>query len=168
MTRGDLETLLDFHYWGRDRALDAAAQLTPEEFTRDLGNSFKSVRDTLVHIYWADWAWYQIWHGTFPSETLATDRFVDVEALRGAWAELESNARAFLTNVGETDAHRVVGFTRPDGSAAAFPLAHMVQHLVNHGTYHRGQLTMMLRQLGAQPPESTDLIRYYRDRSTAV
>ena len=62
----------------------------------------------------------------------------------------------------------MVGYTRPDGSAAAFPLAHMIQHLVNHGSYHRGQLTMMLRLLGAAPPESTDLIRYYRDRATAA
>ena len=41
----------------------------------------------------------------------------------------------------------------------------MIQHLVNHGTYHRGQLTMLLRQLGAEPPEGTDLIGYYRERA---
>ena len=168
MTPDDLAGLLDFHYWARDRALDAAAKLTPEQFTRDLGNSFKSVRDTLLHIYWADWAWYQLWHGTFPTEALATDQFTDVESIRRAWIELEEKARAFLTAQAGTDAHRVVGYQRPDGSAAAFQLAHMIQHLTNHGTYHRGQLTMMLRLLGAQPPESTDLIRYCRDRASLV
>ena len=43
----DLRTLLDYHYWARDRVLDAAAALSPEQFTRDMGSSFKSVRDTL-------------------------------------------------------------------------------------------------------------------------
>jgi uncharacterized damage-inducible protein DinB len=41
----------------------------------------------------------------------------------------------------------------------------MLQHVVNHGTYHRGQITTMLRQLGAEPPKSTDLIAFYRERS---
>ena len=45
-------------YWARDRVLDAVAVLTPEQYTRDLGNSFKSIRDTLVHSYSAEWVWY--------------------------------------------------------------------------------------------------------------
>ena len=167
MTLDDLDALLDFHYWARDRVIDAAAKLTPEQFDRDLGNSFKSVRETLVHIYWADWAWYQIWHGTFPSAPMSTDQFPDLDSLRRAWSEHEEKVRAFVQAQAGSDAHRVVEYRRPDGSAAAFPLAHMVQHLVNHGSYHRGQLTMMLRQLGAAPPESTDLIRYYYARAAA-
>ena len=43
-----LQTLLDYHYWARDRVLDAAEALTPEQLTRDLGNSCPSIRDTLV------------------------------------------------------------------------------------------------------------------------
>jgi len=168
MTLDDLHALLDFHYWARDRALDAAAKLTLEQFTRDLGGSFKSVRDTLVDIYWADWVWYQLWHGTFPAQALSTDEFGDVDSIRRAWAELESKARAFLAAQAGPDAQRVIRYTRPDGSAAAFPFAHMIQHLVNHGTYHRGQLTMLLRQLGAEPPEGTDMIGYYRERAAAL
>jgi hypothetical protein len=40
----------------------------------------------------------------------------------------------------------------------------MLQHMVNHGTYHRGQITTMLRQLDAAPPKSMDLIAFYRER----
>jgi hypothetical protein len=29
--------------------------LTPEHYLRDLGNSFKSIRDTMVHLYGAEW-----------------------------------------------------------------------------------------------------------------
>jgi uncharacterized damage-inducible protein DinB len=38
----------------------------------------------------------------------------------------------------------------------------MVQHVVNHASYHRGQVTTMLRQIGAEPPKPMDLIAYYR------
>ena len=42
-----------------------------------------------------------------------------------------------------------------------------LQHLANHGTYHRGQITTLLRQLGATPV-STDLIGFYRERQAQV
>jgi uncharacterized damage-inducible protein DinB len=41
----------------------------------------------------------------------------------------------------------------------------MVQHVVNHGSYHRGQLTTMFRQLDASPAKSMDLIGYFREQS---
>ena len=49
------------------------------------------------------------------------------------------------------------------GQPAANRAWHIVQHLVNHATYHRGQVTTMLRQLGAAPPEALDLIAFYRE-----
>jgi uncharacterized damage-inducible protein DinB len=44
----------------------------------------------------------------------------------------------------------------------------MLQHLVNHGSYHRGQVTTMLRQIGVQPAKSMDLIAFYRERAAAT
>jgi uncharacterized damage-inducible protein DinB len=43
----------------------------------------------------------------------------------------------------------------------------MLQHVVNHGSYHRGQVTTLLRQLGAPAPKSVDLIAFYRERAAA-
>ena len=54
---------LDYHYWARDLILDAVAPLTPEQFTRPIESSFKSVRDTVAHMYAADWVWYTRWIG---------------------------------------------------------------------------------------------------------
>jgi uncharacterized damage-inducible protein DinB len=51
------------------------------------------------------------------------------------------------------------------GVSSAQPFWQLLQHLVNHGSYHRGQITTMLRQLGAAPPKSVDLISFYRERS---
>ena len=54
MNLTDLETLVEFHYWATRHVLDAVEQLSPEQFTRDLGNSYPSVRDTLAHLYGAN------------------------------------------------------------------------------------------------------------------
>jgi uncharacterized damage-inducible protein DinB len=53
-------TLLDawrFHCWTIAQFVKTCDDLEPQEFTKDLGNSFLSIRDTLVHCYMADSAW---------------------------------------------------------------------------------------------------------------
>src|SRR5205814_8182759 len=84
MNLQDLRGLLDYHYWARDRMLDAVAVLTPDQYTRDLRSSFRSIRDTLVHLYSAEWAWYERWHGRSPSSPLDAGQFPAVEAFRAA------------------------------------------------------------------------------------
>ena len=169
MTIDDLKTLLDFHYWARDRVLDAAAKLTPEQFTHDTGNSFKSVRDTLVHLCSADWGWYELWHGAVPASMPSSDQFPDLEAIRHTWSAHESKMRAFVDSLSDSDVTRTIEYRTPTGTTVtSLPIGQMVQHVVNHASYHRGQLTMMFRQLGVEPADSMDLIRYYREQSTGV
>ena len=157
-----LRTLLDYHYWARDRLLDAVAELTPEQFTRDLGSSFRSVRDTVAHVYSAEWAWHSRWHGTSPTSQLPFEQFPDVQTVRAQWMDLEKKMRAFLDDLGEPGIQRVFEYKLLNGTEAASPFWQMLQHVVNHGSYHRGQVTTMLRQLGAAPAKPMDLIAYYR------
>jgi uncharacterized damage-inducible protein DinB len=168
MTLADLKTLIDFHYWARDRMLDAAENLTPEQFTRDMGSSFKSIRDTLAHLYSAEWAWYQRWHGTSPTAMLPFEQFPDVASIRQTWSTHEARMRSFLDSLTDADINRVIEYRMLDGRPGSSPLWQMVQHIVNHGSYHRGQLTTMYRQLGAAPAQSVDLIRYYREHDVKV
>jgi uncharacterized damage-inducible protein DinB len=165
MTHQDLRTLLDFHYWARDRILDAVEPLMPEQFTRDLGNSFRSIRDTLAHTYGAEWVWYSRWQGVSPTAFQPFDRFGDVATIRTAWTEHEKKVRAFVAGLDEDGINRRFDYTLFNGTASTSVFWQMLQHVVNHGTYHRGQVTTMLRQLGAAPPKSTDLIAFYRERA---
>jgi len=162
MNRQDLQTLINYHYWARDRLLQAVETLTPEQYNKDLGSSFKSIRDTLTHIYAAEWAWHSRWLGTSPAALLPTDTFADLAALRRAWTEHERKMRAFVDGLGDQDTSRVIQYKLLSGDAGASPIWQMVQHVVNHASYHRGQITTMLRQLGVKPAKSMDMIAYYR------
>jgi uncharacterized damage-inducible protein DinB len=161
MNMQELRTLLDYHYWARDRVLDAVAALTSEQLTRDMGGSFRSVRDTLVHLYGAEWVWCSRWNGESPTGFPA-DSLADVAAIRARWVELESNVRAVLDRTGEQGLDRAIEYRMINGDARASIFWQMIQHVVNHASYHRGQVTTMLRQLGAAPPQSMDLIGFYR------
>jgi uncharacterized damage-inducible protein DinB len=164
MNLQDLRTLLDYHYWARDRMFDALEPLTAEEVSRDMGNSFKSIRDTVTHLYAAEWAWYSRWQGTSPDKLLPADMFPDLAAVRLAWTDLEAKIRAYLDELGEANVTKVIEYTLLSGQPGASPLWQMLQHVVNHASYHRGQVTTMLRQLGAQPAKPLDMIAFYRSR----
>jgi uncharacterized damage-inducible protein DinB len=162
MTHQDLRTLLDYHYFARDRLLEALDALTPDQFTRDLGSSFKSIRDTVAHTYAAEWAWYMRWQGQSPTALLPADQFPDVVSTRAAWTALETKMRAFVESLGEDGVGRVIDYTLLNGSGGSSPVWQMLQHVVNHASYHRGQVTTMLRQIGATPAKSMDMIAFYR------
>jgi uncharacterized damage-inducible protein DinB len=164
MNRQDLQTLVDYHYWARDRMLAAVEPLSSEQFTRDLGSSFRSVRDTLSHLHGAEWIWLSRFRGTSPRTALPHDRFPDLAAVRAAWADTESGVRGFVSGLDDAALDRVIEYRLLSGQPGASRTWHLVQHVVNHATYHRGQVTAMLRQLGAAPPQSLDLITFYRER----
>jgi uncharacterized damage-inducible protein DinB len=160
----DLHLLFDYHYWARDRLLEAVEPLTPDQFTRDMGSSFRSVRDTVAHIYSAEWVWHSRWVGRSPTALLPPDMFPDSRSIRLAWVDNEGQVRAFLAELGE-DVNRVFKYTLLNGQPGESPFWQMAQHVVNHASYHRGQVVTMIRQLGVAPPKSMDLIGFYRLQS---
>ena len=159
-----LQTLLDYHYWARDIVLDAVTELPHEQFIKPVESSFRSVRDTVAHIYAADWIWYTRWIGQAPTSLIAYDQFPDATSIRKAWKDLESNVRQLVDNLGEDGINRAFDYKLLCGAPDTAPFWQMLVHVVNHGSYHRGQVTTLMRQLGAHPPKPTDMIAFFRTR----
>lgn len=162
-----VRTLFDYHYWARDRVLEAAAALDAVQYARALGGSFGSVRDTLNHMYGAEVLWLRRWQGE-SAPSMPSPLPDSVPALRAAWKRQEAALRAFLQALHEPDLQRVIAYTSLAGVPGASALWEMLAHVVNHATYHRGQVTTLLRQLGAAPPASTDLIAFFRAASAGT
>ena len=167
MNLQDTRHLIAFHYWARNRILDSVDALSPEQYTRELGGSFGSIRNTLVHMLFAECIWLSRWKGEAPPAALSPDKFPDVASLRDAWNDQESKLRYFFEPLDESGIQQSIRYKSIlfAGQEVASPLWQMLQHVVNHATYHRGQVTNFLRQLGAAPPKSTDLIVYYRENT---
>ena len=164
MTYGDISLLIDYNYWARDRLLAAVAALTPEQFTRPLGNSFSSIRDTIAHICDAESIWLRRWRGEQPQGFQKPDRIADLAAAREEWASLEREMRERVETLGPKGVERIFEYKDFRGAAQSDVFWQMLQHVVNHGSYHRGQVTTMLRQLGAEPARYMDMIVYYREK----
>lgn len=166
MNLEDVRLLYDFNAWANHRTLESCAALSQEQLTRDLGSSFKSVRDTLAHIYGAEWVWLERWHGRTPSGLPSAADFPDLETLRRRFADIDRDLKDYAASLTADDLNRVLSIKTSSGAAFAQPLWQMLQHLANHGSYHRGQVATMLRQLGAKAT-GTDLIGFYRERTAA-
>lgn len=160
----DVRELYAYNRWANGRILEAVSRLDRESFEKDLGSSFPSVRDTLTHILAAEWVWLSRWMGRSPTGVPDAWDLATLEALRAMWAEVERDQEAFLLGLSEEDLDGVIEYRDTKGQPFSNPLREMLRHVVNHSTYHRGQVVTMLRRLGAEPP-STDLIRYYRERA---
>jgi uncharacterized damage-inducible protein DinB len=164
MTVDDIRALYDYNTWANHRVLENCAALDGEQFARRIVSSFSSVRETLVHLAGCEWLWLERWKGRSHTALPWAADSLDFQGLGERWAELETGLMSFVSGLGEDDLARVVRHTTTEGVPQAAPLWQMMQHVVNHGTYHRGQVVTMLRQLGAQA-QSTDLIVFYRQRA---
>jgi uncharacterized damage-inducible protein DinB len=160
----DFRRLYDYNSWANHRTLEACAALNDEQFTRDLHSSFRSVRDTLVHIMLVEWLWRERWLGRSPDKYPPASDFPNLESVRRRWAEVERNLLEYVAALKPEDIDRVIAHKTTAGVPQSAPLSQILQHLVNHGTYHRGQVATMLRQLDAKPI-GTDLIVFYRERA---
>jgi uncharacterized damage-inducible protein DinB len=157
-----LKEMFEYNYWARDRQLRACAALTNEQFLRPLGNSFSSLRDTLAHLVAAEWVWLERWRGRSPTprdaEDFAAEKFPDLGAIEERWRAVERNMREYLTGLGNQDLTQPLTYANLKGETWTYPLWQALFHLINHQTYHRGQVTTLLRQLGAEPPQIDFLV----------
>lgn len=169
-----LRELYDYNYWARDRQLEACRALTPEQLRRPMGSSFSSVRDTLAHLLVVEWVWHERWRGREPRtlpgveegisfEEMSrrwNDQFPALEKIEGRWRGVERDIRDFLAALAEKDLAREVRYQNFRGETWAYPLWRAMLHVVNHQTYHRGQITTLLRQLGAKAPAIDFLVAH--------
>jgi uncharacterized damage-inducible protein DinB len=160
VTIDEIRTLYAFNRWATHRILEATGVLSPDDLARDLRTSYKSVRGTLVHTMWAEWIWLQRWLGSSPRLVFSEDQFPGVGAIESRWAEVERDRQDFIEPLTDEGLRRVVPYVNMQGRRREYPLVHMMQHVVNHSSYHRGQVVTLLRQLGRVPP-ATDFLDYF-------
>ena len=158
----DLSTLRNFFAFGRwanRTILESVAALTPEEYARPIGGSFGSVRGTLVHLYGADWVWLERFLGRSPRAMPEGDNLAELEELARKWREVEAGQDAFIARLTQERLEEPLSYVAFSGDGFTRRLGDALLHLANHGTYHRGQVATLLRQLGHKPA-STDYLRF--------
>lgn len=156
--------LLAYTEWANHLFLEAVAALSPEDYARDLRGSHRGVRGTLLHTFGAEHLWLQRYRGLPHSDLPTEETLPDLASLRQRWAAHEAERREWLAGLPEDAGERIIDYRNLKGEPFSAPLGPLVQHLANHGSYHRGQVAVFLRQLGLKPP-TTDLVAFDREQA---
>ena len=163
MELNDIHQLYDYNRWARRRILTVASTLGSDNFIRPMGNSFSSIRDTLAHILGAEWIWLERWQGHSPRALLDAAMFPTVQSLESRWETVEHDQMQFIEALTPHRLGKELAYTNQKGQHYSYPLWQQLVHVVNHSSYHRGQVTTLLRQLSAEAV-STDFLVYFDER----
>lgn len=151
----DIRALYAYNRWANHRVFQTLRSLNNDDFVRDLGTSHSSIRGTLVHIVWAEWLWLQRWRGESPKRRFSPEEFSTAAEVETSWHTVEEEQQKYLDSLTNDDLQTRVSYENLAGERWEYTRAAMMQHVVNHSSYHRGQIATLLRQVGkaAQPTD---------------
>jgi uncharacterized damage-inducible protein DinB len=153
-----IREMFDHNYWARDQQLRVCAGLDHEQLGRPLGGSFPTLHATLVHLVAVEWLWLERWRGRSPKELILPVELPTLAVVTERWTTVEAEMRGYLAALDEDALARPLSIVSTRGEQWTYPLWRMLMHLLNHQSFHRGQVTTLLRMLGAQPPRIDFLV----------
>lgn len=153
---------LHYSLWANGKLAEFIAKADENVFDTEVKSSFPSLKKTVLHIWDAEYIWLRRLQGEslkeYPSKNFTGNR---AEALKG----FTDNSKALLDYVAAQPAeygNTSITFKNLKGDEFTNTVEEILMHVVNHGTFHRGQLVTILRTLGFTEVSSTDLITYMR------
>lgn len=155
--------LYEYHHWAEDRMLDAFGSVTTEQLDKPWGGSFGTGRGLLRHVVGADRLWVERWNGRSPKSLPDFPATHAGRDFRAEWEKVKADERLFLSSLAKDRLTSELTYVNMKGEQWTYPFAEILVHVVNHGTYHRGQLTHLLRDLG-QAPTSTDYLVFLQEQ----
>jgi uncharacterized damage-inducible protein DinB len=161
MNKQDLFLLYKYNQWANAKILNAAANVTPEQYLAPAAFPHGGLRSTLVHALFAEWIWRNRWEGNSPTYRLKPGDFPTIESLRERWLAEEKQLMDFAEGVTDERLNQPFNYNNTSGKPLTKILWHAMVHLVNHGTQHRTEAAAMLTDFGCSPGD-IDLI-YFLD-----
>lgn len=160
LNKNQIIDLYSYNDWANRKLLNAMKHIENEELIRDLSSSFRSIRDTMVHIIGTEELWLSRWKGELYWSLLNPDDFPTYTYLVDRWDNFANQIDGFLIALTEEDLMKEISYKNIKGISYSLEWWKQMLHVTNHSSYHRGQVVTMLRQVEKQPP-SLDLIYYY-------
>ncbi len=161
MTLSEIKTLHAYNAWANNRIFEAVETLTPEQYAQDMKSSHGGIRGTLVHTVGAEKVWLERFKGT-PQPFLTEAALPGLADLKSVWEKVGYDTAQWVGTMTDKKLGETFTMKTLKGDTFTHVFWQAFQHVVNHSSYHRGQIITMLRQVGAKPV-STDLILFYRE-----
>jgi uncharacterized damage-inducible protein DinB len=147
--------------WADNRVIEWLMQINEEQWNARSVSSFGSIRETAVHMVSAKKIWLDFWTGTSNPVYLSSEFKGTKEELILIWRKSSIDLERFIESYPEAHYSSEIAVIKPNGELSKVEFRKTFPHMVNHATYHRGQLVTQLRQAGFSDFLNTDLFTYY-------
>ena len=140
-----------YNAWANRRAATMVEALTEAQAVRPLL--------LLSHLLRAE----RVWLGRIQGSDDAP-KLWEADSLIVCRDRIEANTESFANALAGLEPKALlqpVYYTNTKGTPFSTPLSGILDHVFNHSTHHRGQVSLLVRDAG-QVPESLDLIAYLR------
>jgi uncharacterized damage-inducible protein DinB len=155
-------THLNYSLWANRRLAETLAPVSEDLFEKEIVSSFPSLKKTVLHLWDAEQIWLNrlkgLSPGAFPSASFKGNKEAVLEGMLKTSAELLD----FISGQPKEFPGSTIRYTNLKGEPFENVAEDLLYHVVNHGSYHRGQATTLLRQLGVNGILSMDIIVYLR------
>jgi uncharacterized damage-inducible protein DinB len=155
--KDDLLSLYEYNKWANARVIGSLRPLSAEDYTRELGGGWPSIRATFVHLAGATDAWAERFAGKDVTVLPTPDEVSTFDAAAALLQGAETKLDAFLSTIAPEKATGSFTWKNLKGEPKTAPFWAVLRHVVNHGTYHRGQISSMVKRVGGKPV-STDMV----------
>ena len=151
-----------YNIWANQKLVTYLQNLPQEQVTMDLKGSFPSIESTIQHMWYAE----DVWTCRLQSRPLPSVPHIGVRDGEAFWSGLPNQSeqlRAHVQDLSEKQLTHPVAYHTGSSEQYQQTPFEMLMHVLNHSTYHRGQLVNYARALGYTQIPSTDLIYYLRE-----
>ncbi|MFX0055372.1 MAG: DinB family protein [Promethearchaeota archaeon] len=145
-----IEILFEHNIAVREPILDSVRQLSNEDFTRNHGVGWGSVRDILVHLINTEKYWISVLKDV-EMDWLDSSDFPDLQSIAKAWVDVEKETREYMMALDNDQLHHVKRVRWPDATVS-FTVKKALVHIATHEVHHRGLIVGLIRMMGHRPP----------------
>jgi uncharacterized damage-inducible protein DinB len=147
-----IRALYAYNEWANDHLVEVSARVPAEELAASRGASFESILTSLAHIAAAQINWLERWTAEANAvPTVELQKMPDLGTVRASFLASHAGLREFLAGLAEARLAAPLAFRDSSGTEFNRPLWQLMVHVANHGTYHRGEIALMLSGIGHSP-----------------
>ncbi len=153
---------LSYSVWANERLAETLRPLDERILNTEVKSSFPSIAKTLLHMWDAEVVWLKRMQGTslstWPSQKFGGSK----EDILNGVVSSSQELRLFVDSKAPDFVHGKISYKNLKGDPFEDVVEDLLYHIVNHGTYHRGQITTLLREFGVTLIQGMDIIIYLR------
>lgn len=167
------EKLYDYNAWATQTLLGRIKELPSSVLQQEVNTSFPTIGEAFAHIYAVEKCWLQVLSGISMPKALEACLPLQQELLRysvdeftNTFNELAEQYRTWFQN--QDDLEQTIELDNPYAGTRSTQLSEIVLQVVNHGTYHRGNVSTMLRQLGHASTMNDYSLFWYQEPTKSI